>query len=129
VKKPPRAGNKVCHAAFVRLLGGYEKSRSYTKLFVINDVGTAGEGIELHRPRNTPMQSVNENAQVNKIARMADRYIEVGRTSCPESRREYRGNEETNSIFMSTIKMFALCKSSNDLDMMSKNYHEVTEYT
>jgi hypothetical protein len=66
------------------------------------------------------MQSVNENAQVNKIARMADRYIEVGRTSCPESRREYRGNEETNSIFMSTIKMFALCKSSNDLDMMSK---------
>jgi hypothetical protein len=103
VKKPPCAGNKVCHAAFVRLLGGYEKSLSYTKFFVMNDVGTVGERAELHRPMSTPMQSIIENAQVNKIARMADRYVEVGRASCSEPRREYRVDEEQYGIFILVV--------------------------
>jgi hypothetical protein len=72
VKNPPRAGNNVCHAASVSLLGGYEKSRSYTKVFVTNDAGTGDNGVELHRPIKMPEQSVTVNAHVNNMKRIAD---------------------------------------------------------
>lgn len=100
MKKPPHVGKSVSHAAFVRLLGGYEKSRSYTKVFVAIDAGISDEGVELHRPMKMPTQSVIVNAHINKMARIADRYVEGGRESFSEPRREYRGVEEANGNFI-----------------------------
>jgi hypothetical protein len=100
VKNPPRAGNNVCHAAFVSLLGGYEKSRSYTNVFVTNDAGTGNDTLELHRPIKIPMQSVTVKAQVTSTKRIADRMVDGGRESFSGPKSVYRCDEKVNGIFI-----------------------------
>jgi hypothetical protein len=100
VKKPPRAGKRVCHAAFVLLLGGYEKLRSYTKVFVILETGTIDAGVRLHRPIKIPMHSVVAKAHTNKAARIADRYGEDGRGPFSDPRRVYCFEEVVNGNFI-----------------------------
>jgi hypothetical protein len=110
VKNPPRAGNNVCHAASVSLLGGYENSRLYTKVFVTNDVGISVDALELHCPIKIPKQSVTVNAQVHNMMRKAERFLDGGRESFSDSMRVYCGDEKVNGIFilpMLTMKRLA----------------------
>jgi hypothetical protein len=87
----------------VSLLGGYEKSRSYTKVFVTNDVGISVDALELHRPIKIPKQSVTVNAQVNTMKRRAERFLDGGRDSFSDPMRMYCGDEKVNGIFISPI--------------------------